>query len=223
MQGLIGKKIGMTQVFDAEGRLTAVTVIEAGPCVVVQRKTRETDGYEAVQAGFGERKASRTGKAAAGHFRKAGVSSRAVLREFSQSEGEDAKVGDTVGVDMFEGVPFVDVTGTTKGRGFQGVVRRHGMAGGPMTHGGHSKRRIGAIGQRERPGKMPPGKRMPGHMGHVQVTQQNLRVVQVRKEENLLIVRGAVPGPNGSVLLVRKSLKRKTAPGPSQPAGEKKK
>jgi large subunit ribosomal protein L3 len=209
MQGLMGKKLGMTQVFDKSGRLVPVTVIEAGPCVVVQRRTAARDGYEAVQLGFLEGKESRAGKAALGHFKKAGVTPKRCLREFALDAGEELKAGDAVGVSIFEGATHVDVGGVTKGQGFQGVVRRHGMAGGPMTHGHTSHRRIGAIGQRARPGNIAKGHRMPGHMGHVRVTQQNLRIVEVRSAENLMLVEGAVPGPTGAVLTVLKALKKR--------------
>ena len=208
MQGLIGRKRGMTEVFDGQGRRLAVTVLEAGPCVVVQRKTRERDGYDAVQLGLEERKESRTPRPQIGHFKRAGVTPRMVLREMALDDGDSLKEGDTVGADVFQGVAYVDVVGMTKGKGFQGVVRRHSMAGGPMTHGGHSKRRIGAIGQRAVPGRVHLGHRMPGHMGHVRATAQNLQVVEVRGPENLLLVRGAVPGPRGGLVLVKRALKR---------------
>ena len=210
MQGLIGKKQGMTQIFDQSGKRVPVTVIEAGPCVVVQTKSVAHDGYEAVQIGFGVKKEQRTTKALAGHFRKAGVGPCRNMREFKADAGEELKPGDTVGVAIFEGATHVDVTGIAKGRGFQGVVRRHRMAGGPATHGHRSHRRIGAIGQRAKPGNISKGHRMPGHMGNVQVTQQNLRVVEVRKDDNLLLVEGAVPGPTGGLVVVKKALKKPT-------------
>lgn len=208
MKGLIGKKIGMTQVFDKDGRRVAVTVIEAGPCVVVQRKTRERDGYEAVQLGFGEGKEKGTTKALLTRFQKVSTTPRRHLREFDLEEGDAMKEGDTVDASLFKDVAFVDVVGQTKGRGFQGVVRRHSMRGGPMTHGGHSKRRIGSNGQNAFPARVLKGKRMPGHMGNTQITQQNLRVVDVKGEENLLLVQGAIPGPNGAVVMVKKALKK---------------
>jgi len=208
MNGLIGKKLGMTQVYDAAGHRTAVTVVATGPCVVVQRKTREKDGYEAVQVGFDEQKESRLTKPLAERFKKAGVSPRRCLREFAVAEGDELKEGDTVSADIFEGVSYVDVTGVTKGRGFQGVVKRHRMAGGRMTHGGHSKRRVGAIGQCSYPARVAKGQRMPGHMGNSRVTQQNLRLVEVRGDDNLLLIKGAIPGPDGGVVLVKKALKK---------------
>ena len=208
MNGLIGKKVGMTQVWDAEGRRVAVTVLEVGPCPVVQVKSKDgKDGYDAVQVGFGPQKPQRLTKAVRARFEKAGAAPCRELREFDP-EGDDIKVGDTLGVGVFEGVPLVDVTAVTKGRGFAGVVRRYRMGGGPHGHGGHSKRRIGSIGERDLPGWIAKGKRMPGHMGSVKVTTRNLAVVQVRKDDNVLLVRGAVPGPSGATVIVRKALKK---------------
>lgn len=208
MQGIIGKKLGMTQVYDDDGRRAAVTVIEAGPCVVLRRKTQTLDGYDAVQLAFGDQKEQRVSRSRAGEFKKAGVSAKRVVREFEVSTEEEAKAGDPVTVSIFEGVGFVDVVGTSKGRGFQGAVKRHGMRGGRMTHGGHSKRRIGAIGQCAYPGRVAKGQRMPGHMGNVRVTTQNLRLLGVREEDNVLLVRGAVPGPAGGIVIVKKALKK---------------
>ena len=208
MQGLIGKKIGMTQVWDAQGRRVAVTVIEAGPCPVVQVKTPDKDGYTAVQLGYGPQKASRMPKALSARFEKANVTPCRELREFQLDEGEAAKVGDQITVGIFAGVTMVDVSATTKGRGFAGVVRRYRMRGGPMTHGGHSKRRIGGIGARDLPGWVHKGKRMPGHMGDVTRKARNLTVVQIRAEENLLLVRGAIPGPVGGMVVIKKALKK---------------
>jgi large subunit ribosomal protein L3 len=208
MQGLIGRKLGMTQIFDKNGRLVPVTVLEAGPCVVVQRRTAARDGYEAVQLGFQDRKESRVSKPVAGHFKKAGVAIKRILHEFALEAGDELKAGDTVGVALFEGSTHVDVTGVTKGQGFQGVVKRHRMAGGPAAHGHTSHRRIGAIGQRATPGNIAKGHRMPGHMGNVKVTQQNLRIAELRSGENLLLVEGAVPGPVGAILTVRKAVKK---------------
>ncbi|MEI6210091.1 MAG: 50S ribosomal protein L3 [bacterium] len=208
MQGLIGKKIGMTQVWDAQGRRVAVTVIEAGPCPVVQVKAPDKDGYSAVQLGYGDQKAGRLTKALAVRYEKAGVTPCRELREFQLDEGESVKAGDLITVGIFDGIAQVDVSATTKGRGFAGVVRRYRMAGGPMTHGGHSKRRVGGIGARDLPGWVHKGKRMPGHMGAVTRKARNLAVVQVRKDDNLLLVRGAIPGPVGGVVVIKKSLKK---------------
>jgi len=209
MNALIGKKLGMTQVFDQAGAQVPVTVIQAGPCVVVQRKTAEKDGYEAVQLGFGEQKESRLTKPVAGHFKKGGISPRRVLQEVRlEGEKDESKVGDVFAADIFEGIGFVDVIATTKGRGFQGVVRRHGMKGGRGSHGSGNHRKPGSIGMREHPGRIFKNKRMPGQMGNTQVTTQNLELVQVRKDDNLLLVRGSVPGPKGGIILVRKSIKK---------------
>lgn len=208
MQGLIGKKIGMTSVFNGEGRQVPVTVLECGPCVVVQRKEPARDGYAALQVAYQDTAEKKLSRPALGVFRKTGIAPKKYRREFRADPGESLKIGDVVTVKLFEGVSHVDVSGRTKGKGFQGVVRRHGMSGGPMTHGGHSKRRVGSVGCRELPGRIHKGKRMPGHMGHVNVTTQNLAVVQVRPEENALLVCGAVPGPRGAIVTVRKSFKK---------------
>lgn len=211
MNGIIGKKLGMTQVFDDKGQHVAVTAIATGPCVVVQRKTVENDGYSAVQLGFVDQKEQRLSKAAAGHFKKAGVSAKRIIKEFRVEDGAEVKSGDAVSASIFEGVPYVDIIGETKGQGYQGVVKRHGMAGGPAAHGHMSHRRVGAIGQRTWPARILKNKRLPGHMGHVSITVQNLRVVQVRPEDNVILVEGAVPGPTGGILVVRKALKKKAA------------
>ena len=208
MEGLIGKKVGMTQVFDAEGRRVCVTVIEVGPCPVVQVKTPATDGYTAVQLGFGEQKESRKTKPEVGHTKKAGLEKPVrVLKEFAPEAGEEVKVGDVLTVKNFEGVKFVDVTGLTKGRGFAGVIRRYGFAGGNLTHGGHSKRRTGGLAARDLPGWIEKGKKMPGHMGDVNRTAVNLEVVQVRPEDNALLVKGSIPGARNGTVIIRKSLK----------------
>ena len=209
MQGLIGKKKGMTQIWDEAGNRVAVTVIEVGPCPVVQVKTKEKDGYEAVQLGFGPQKASRMSKAEAARFEKAGIATPyRTLREFKADPGETVKPGDVLDASVFEGVKFVDVIGTSKGRGFQGVVKRHGFAGGPLTHGGHTKRRPGSIGMRQDPGSIDKGHPMPGHMGARRVTTQNLALVSVRKDDNILLVAGCVPGPNEGLVIVRKAVKK---------------
>ena len=207
MEGLIGKKIGMTQVFDADGKRTTVTVIELGPCPVVQVKTLENDGYVAAQVGFGAQKASRLAKAQQKHFEKAGIATMKVLKEFALDAGEEVKVGDQITVANFEGVKYVDVTGTTKGRGFAGVLKRYNFAGGNMTHGGHSKRRTGGLAARDLPGWIEKGKKMPGHMGDVNRKAQNLEVVQIRPEDNAILVKGSVPGARNGIVIVRKSLK----------------
>ncbi len=213
MQALIGQKLGMTQVYDENGVRVPVTVLAVGPCPVVQRKTAATDGYEAAQIGFGETKENRLSKAQAARFTKVGVPFCRYLAEVTVAADDEVKAGDTVGADIFEGIEYVDIEGVTKGRGFQGVVKRHRMAGGRMTHGGHSKRRVGSIGQCSYPARVAKGQRMPGHMGHVKVTTQNLKVVAVRGEDNVLLVRGAVPGPKGAIVTVRKALKKGASAG----------
>lgn len=208
MNGILGRKLGMTQIFDDAGRRVAVTVIAAGPCLVVQRKTKAHDGYEAVKLGFEPQKASRLTKPQVGEYSKAGIDAHRLMREIPCTADEELAPGTRVTVDQFEGVTHVDVIGTSKGRGFAGVVKRYNMAGGPMTHGGHSKRRVGSIGQCSFPARVMKGQKMPGHMGNVRVTQQNLKLLSIRAEENLLLVQGAVPGPNGGVVLVCKALKK---------------
>ena len=207
MEGLIGKKIGMTQVYDAEGKRTTVTVIEVGPCPVVQLKTLEKDGYVAAQVGFGDQKASRLAKAQQKHFEKAGVPAKSILKEFALDAGEEVKVGDAITVANFEGCKYVDVSGTTKGRGFAGVLKRYNFAGGNMTHGGHSKRRTGGLAARDLPGWIEKGKKMPGHMGDVTRKATNLEVVQIRPEDNAILVKGSVPGAKNGTVIVSKSLK----------------
>ena len=209
MEGLIGKKVGMTQVYDENGKRTCVTVIEVGPCPVVQLRTAEKDGYTAVQLGFGEQKISRLTKAEAGHLKKTGglEGGVKVLKEFAPEAGEEVKVGDVITVKNFDGVKYVDVTGVTKGRGFAGVLKRYNFAGGNMTHGGHSKRRTGGLAARDLPGWIEKGKKMPGHMGAVSRKTVNLEVVQVRPEDNALLVKGSVPGCRNGIVFVRKSLK----------------
>ena len=208
MQGLIGKKMGMTQVYDEQGRSVPVTVIQAGACMVVQKNTRDRDGYDAVQLGFEDQKEHRVSKPRLAHFKKAGMGPKKHLKEFKMDAEEEVKEGDVVTAAIFEGISYVDITGVTKGRGFAGVMKRHRMSGGRMTHGGHSKRRPGSIGQCSYPARVAKGQRMPGHMGNVRRTQQNLRVVAVDLEDNILLVEGAVPGPTGAIVLVKKARKK---------------
>ena len=210
MKGLIGKKVGMTQIYDAEGKVVPVTVIEAGPCVVVDVKTADRDGYTAVQLGFGSRKAKNVTKAVQGHCAKAGIKDvfPSVLREFRTSGEEGPAVGTVLKADVFTDEDFVDVTGTTKCRGFQGVVKRWNFGGGRASHGGAWERRPGSIGCREWPGNVIKGKKMPGHMGNVRRTVQNLKVVRVMADENVLLVRGAIPGPNGGMVIVKQAVKK---------------
>ena len=226
MEGLIGKKVGMTQVFDENGKRICVTVIEVGPCPVVQVKTPERDGYTAVQLGFGTQKLwkdpeadkeahegrsarNRISKAESFHLTKTGAltSGVRVLKEFAPEAGEEVKVGDVLTVKNFEGVKYVDVTGVTKGRGFAGVIKRYGFAGGNMTHGGHSKRRTGGLAARDLPGWIEKGKKMPGHMGDVNRTAVNLEVVEIRPDDNALLIKGSIPGARNGTVFIRKSLK----------------
>lgn len=207
VKALLGQKLGMTRMFTEEGRWIDVTLLEAGPCTVVQRKTKATDGYDAVQVGYGDVKESRCKKPLTGHFKKAGVVPKRVLREFRVEGESDLKAGDTLRSDLFQAGDRVDVSGTTKGRGFAGVVRRHRMGGGPGTHGSNFHRAPGSIGQSADPSEVVKGKRLPGHMGNVRKTTQNLEVVQVDAEKNLLVVRGSVPGANGGVVVVRQTVK----------------
>jgi large subunit ribosomal protein L3 len=204
MAGIIGKKLGMTQLFEESGVVVPVTVVEAGPCPVVQVRTKERDGYEAVQLGFGAQKEVRTSKAEMGHASKAGlVAAPVVLREFAVADGQAPTIGENVTVEQFEVGTRVKVTGTTKGRGFQGVVKRHGFAGGRASHGATRIHRApGSIGAGTNPSRVIKGKRMPGHMGDVQQTVRNIKVAKVDNERNLIYLRGAVPGPvNGYVFI----------------------
>ena len=205
IKGLLGKKIGMTSVFSAEGKNLPCTVIEVGPCVVTQIKTLEKDGYEAVQLGFEEKKEKHTTQPEMGHFKKAGVTPKRYLAEFKNFETE-YKLGDVITVDYLEDAGFVDVVGTSKGKGFQGVVKRHGFGGvGQTTHGQHNRLRApGGIGACSYPAKVFKGMRMAGQMGNERVTVQNLQVIKVMPEHNLLLVKGSVPGAKGSILLIEK-------------------
>lgn len=203
--GLLGKKLGMTQVFDDQGRMTPVTVIEAGPCRVAQVKTRERDGYEAVQLTFGEIKERKLAKAVVGHLKKAQLAPSRWLKEFKKLG--DAQVGQTVKADVFQKGEWVDVEGVSKGKGFQGVMKRHNYSGGPETHGHMFHRAPGSIGSSSYPSRVWKGKALPGHMGSERVTVQRLKVVDARPDENLLFVSGAVPGARGGLLVLRKSKK----------------
>lgn len=203
MPGLIGKKIGMTSVFSAEGKNVPCTVIEAGPCVVTQVKTAETDGYAAVQLAFDEKREKSTTKPQQGHFQKAGTTPKAKLVEFKDFENE-FKLGDVVSVDIIEEDTFVDITGLSKGKGFQGVVKRHGFGGvGGQTHGQHNRGRApGSLGASSFPSRVFKGMRMAGRTGGDRVKVENLRVLKVIPENNLILVKGSVPGANGSYLII---------------------
>jgi large subunit ribosomal protein L3 len=202
--GLLGKKLGMTQVFD-QNRLTPVTVIEAGPCRVVTVKTKERDGYEAVQLSFGEVKERKLSKAELGHLKKSQSPASRVLREFKKDGA--AEVGQSVTVDIFKKGDWVDVIGVSKGKGFQGVVRRHHYAGGPESHGSMFHRHPGSIGASSYPSRVWKGKELPGHMGAERITTQRLKVVESRPDEHLLFVRGAIPGAANGIVVIRKSKK----------------
>ncbi|MBI1766664.1 MAG: 50S ribosomal protein L3 [Acidobacteria bacterium] len=206
VNGIIGKKVGMTQIFAPDGTVTPVTVIKAGPCVVVQRKTVSSDGYEAVQLGLVEEKAPRkTNKPMAGHFKKAGIPPTRVLREFRlQDAGDSANVGDKVLVDVFAVDDKVEIIGTSKGRGFAGFIKRHNFGGGRKSHGSMFHRAPGSIGASAYPSRVIKGTRMAGHMGVERKTIKNLKVVAVNAEENLLLIKGSVPGPNGAVVVIKK-------------------
>jgi large subunit ribosomal protein L3 len=206
VNGIIGKKLGMTQIFAPDGTMTPVTVIKAGPCVVVQRKTVSTDGYEAVQLGLVEERApKRINKPMKGHFEKAGIPPTRILREFRLDDGAAGiNVGDKVLVDQFSENDIVDVVGTSKGRGFAGFVKRHGFGGGRASHGSMFHRAPGSIGASAFPSRVIKGTRMAGHMGVERNTIKNLRIIKVNTEENILLVKGSVPGPNGAYVLIRK-------------------
>lgn len=206
-KAILGEKLGMTQVFKGD-LMVPVTVIKAGPCVVTQLKSNESDGYRAVQLGFGERKESRTGEPLKGHLRKSGAGPVRVLAEVPL-DPEAYKTGQRIRADIFEEGDRADVTGISKGKGFAGVVKRHGFRGGPASHGARFHRAPGAIGQCATPSRVFKGKKLPGRMGGERVTVQNLLVVGVDAEKDLLLVRGAVPGPKGTVVLVRESVKGK--------------
>lgn len=207
VKGLLGRKLGMGRVFTPDGRWIEVTLVEAGPCTVLQRKTADHDGYHAVQLGFEELPEKQVTKPMAGHFKKAGAAPKRVLREFRVEEGSELKTGDQVTTEIFKTGDRVDVSGTTKGRGFAGVHKRLGYQGGPGTHGSNFHRRPGSIGQSAEPSEVYKGKGMPGHMGANKRTQVNLEIVDVVPEKNLLVVRGAVPGANGGLVVVRSSVK----------------
>ena len=208
-KGLIGKKIGMTQIFNEEGKVIPVTVIEAGPCVVSQVKTEETDGYNSIQLGFGAIKESKVNKPERGHFTKANIAPARYLREFRVDSIEDVKVGDELKADIFMAGDKIDIQGTSKGKGFQGVIKRHGQHRGPMGHGSMYHRRPGSMGSTSTPGRVFKGKKLPGHMGMETVTIQNLEVIKVDLDKNIILVKGSVPGAKGSILKIKSSVKAK--------------
>ena len=207
-KGIIGRKIGMTQLFTEDGSVVAVTVLEVGPCAVVQKKTVENDGYAAVQLGFEDIREKLVVKPVKGHFNKAQVAYKRVLREFKLDNGDALNVGDIIKADVFVAGDKVDVTGISKGKGFQGTIKRHGYHTGPMAHGSGYHRHQGSMGANTDPSRVMKGKGMPGHMGSEQVTVQNLNIVKVDAENNLIAIKGAVPGPNGGLIVVKSAVKK---------------
>ena len=208
-KGLIGKKLGMTQIFDEQGKVIPVTVIEAGPCVVAQVKTVETDGYNAIQLGFGDVKESKINKPEKGHFAKSKLIPKKHLREFRLDSVENINVGDELKADTFTAGDQLDIQGTSKGKGFQGVIKRHGQSRGPMGHGSMYHRRPGSMGPTSTPGRVFKGKKLPGHMGSQTITIQNLEVVRVDLDKNVILVKGSVPGAKGAILKLKTSVKSK--------------
>ena len=206
-KGLIGKKLGMTQIFDEQGKVIPVTVIEAGPCVVAQVKTVETDGYNAIQLGFGDVKESKINKPEKGHFAKSKLTPKKHLREFRLDSVENINVGDELKADTFTAGDQLDIQGTSKGKGFQGVIKRHGQSRGPMGHGSMYHRRPGSMGPTSTPGRVFKGKKLPGHMGSQTITIQNLEVVRVDLDKNVILVKGSVPGAKGAILKLKTSVK----------------
>ena len=208
-KGIIGKKIGMTQIFDEKGKVIPVTVIEAGPCLVAQVETVETDGYNAIQLGFGDVKESKINKPEKGHFAKSKLTPKKHLREFRLDSVENINVGDELKADTFTAGDQLDIQGTSKGKGFQGVIKRHGQSRGPMGHGSMYHRRPGSMGPTSTPGRVFKGKKLPGHMGSQTITIQNLEVVRVDLDKNVILVKGSVPGAKGAILKLKTSVKSK--------------
>ncbi len=207
MKGILGKKLGMTQVFTPEGLVVPVTVIQAGPCVVLQKKDAENDGYEAIQIGFDDKKVQRTIKPELGHAKKAGATPKRYVKEIRGVQLADYEVGQELKADLFTEGEFVDVTGTSKGKGFQGNIKRHNQSRGPMAHGSRYHRGPGSMGSIQA-NRVPKGKNLPGHMGHETVTLQNLQVVKVDAERNVLLVKGSIPGPKNSYVSVKSAVKK---------------
>lgn len=207
MNGILGKKIGMTQIFNEDGVMVAVTVVEAGPMVVTQLKTAENDGYQAVQVGFGEAKEKSLNKPQKGHFAKAGVGLKKFVREFRTEEVANFTLAQELNVTMFEAGQKVDVTGTSKGKGFQGPIKRHNQSRGPMSHGSRYHRGPGSMGAASDPSRVFKGKKLAGHMGAVTRTIQNLEVVRVDTEKNLILIKGSIPGPKKGLVVVKKAIK----------------
>lgn len=207
MKAVLGRKLGMTQVFAEDGRLVAVTVVQAGPMVVTQIKNKETDGYEAVQVAFGETKENRVNKPLRGHFAKAGVGFKKTMREFKVEDISAYSLAQEIRVDVFEAGEKVDATGTSKGKGFQGPIKRHNQSRGPMTHGSRYHRGPGSMGAASDPSRVFKGKKLAGHMGAERVTIQNLEVVKVDAEKNLILIKGAIPGPKKGLVVIKQAVK----------------
>ena len=206
-KAILATKVGMTQIFNEDGVLTPVTVLQAGPVYVTQIKTEETDGYSSVQVGFGDIREKLVNKPKKGHFAKAGVENKRFLKEFQFDNAEEFELGQEIKADIFEAGDKIDVTATSKGKGFQGAIKRHGQSRGPMGHGSKYHRHAGSNGSASDPSKVFKGKKMPGQMGAVKVTVQNLEVVRVDVENDLLLVKGAVPGPKKSTVIIKESVK----------------
>ena len=206
-KAILATKVGMTQIFNEDGVLTPVTVLQAGPCVVTQVKTAQNDGYSAVQVGFGDIREKLVNKPQKGHFAKAGVDAKRYVREFRLDDAESYTVGQEIKANVFAAGDKIDATAKSKGKGFQGAIKRHGQSRGPMAHGSKYHRHAGSNGSATTPGRVFKGKHMPGHMGAVRVTVQNLEVVRVDAEQNLLLVKGAVPGPKKSLVMIKASTK----------------
>ncbi|MBE6065086.1 50S ribosomal protein L3 [Clostridium cochlearium] len=206
-KAIIGRKLGMTQIFDENNRVIPVTVVEAGPCTVVQKKTIEKDGYEAIQVGYGEIREKLVNKPLKGHFEKAGVGLRRMLREFKLENASEYQVGQEIKVDAFEAGEKIDVTGTSKGKGYQGIIKRWNAHRGPMSHGSKFHRAVGSMGAASYPARTFKNKRMAGHMGNVKSTVLNLEVVKTIPEKNLILIKGGIPGPNKGYVIIRNSIK----------------
>lgn len=206
-KAILATKVGMTQIFNEDGVLTPVTVLQAGPCVVTQVKTQDNDGYSAVQVGFADKRENLVNKPMKGHFDKAGVSCKRFVREFKLEGAEEMALGQEIKCDVFAAGDKIDATAISKGKGFQGAIKRHGQSRGPMAHGSKYHRHAGSNGAASDPSKVFKGKKMPGQMGHVKVTVQNLEVVRVDAENNLLLVKGSVPGPKKSLVTIKESVK----------------
>ena len=206
-KAILAKKIGMTQVFSENGLLVPVTVMFAGPCVVVQKKTKENDGYDSIQVGFGDVKIKQVNEPSKGHYKKAGLEPRKFLKEFRFEDNSIYEVGQEIKADIFTIGDKVDVSGVSKGKGYQGAIKRHGQKTGPVSHGSKFHRAVGSLSSATSPGKVKKGKKMAGHMGSVKITVQNLEVVRADANKNILLVKGSVPGPKGTVLTIRDSVK----------------